>query len=215
MYRIQLDPGPWDQYVKRADNINLPLNEVSKKYMMESNLYATQLFEALQQQQSMQSAVAAAGAGLGAPTPAGTATPTPTPTATPTPTPTPTSTPTPTPTPTGSLIAINLCAPESSSANMMIYAYAVSGSTPIAVNTAVSVGFDWTGHLGDILTGSLVIPSGSTCISSSFSIGLSQSVSTFTYSGSVIPSAYTTLQTGTYNYMNGSTSTSSSCPSCP
>jgi hypothetical protein len=61
MYRIQLDPGPWAQYVKRADNIGLPLHEVTKKYMMESNLYATQLFEALQtqQQQSMQSAVAA------------------------------------------------------------------------------------------------------------------------------------------------------------
>ena len=60
MYRIQLDPGPWQQYVKRADNIGLSLNEVSKKYMMESNLYSTQLFEALQnQQQSMQSAVAA------------------------------------------------------------------------------------------------------------------------------------------------------------
>lgn len=92
MYRIQLDPGPWAQYIKRADNVNLPLHEVSKKYMMESNLYATQLFEALQQQQSMQSAVAA-GAGGSAPT----ATPTPAGTATPTPTPAPTSTPTPTP----------------------------------------------------------------------------------------------------------------------
>ena len=61
MYRIQLDPGPWAQYVKRADNIGLPLHEVSKKYMMESNLYATQLFESLQQQQSMQSAVSAGG----------------------------------------------------------------------------------------------------------------------------------------------------------
>jgi hypothetical protein len=70
MYRIQLDPGPWVQYVKRADNINLPLHEVSKKYQMESNLYATQLFEALQsQQQSLQStAVAAVGSG-GASTP--------------------------------------------------------------------------------------------------------------------------------------------------
>ena len=65
MYRIQLDPGPWAQYVKRADNIGLPLHEVTKKYMMESNLYATQLFEALQaQQQSMQNtAVAAVGSG--------------------------------------------------------------------------------------------------------------------------------------------------------
>ena len=62
MYKIQNDPGSWSQYVKRADNIGLPLTEVSKKYMMESHLYSTQLFEALQQQQSMQSAVAA-GAG--------------------------------------------------------------------------------------------------------------------------------------------------------
>lgn len=64
MYRIQLDPGPWQQYVKRADNIGLPLHEVSKKYMMESNLYATQLFEALQTQQN-QSPVAVAAPGSG------------------------------------------------------------------------------------------------------------------------------------------------------
>jgi len=65
MYRIQLDPGPWAQYVKRADNIGLSLYEVTKKYQMESNLYATQLFEASQaQQQSLQStAVAAVGSG--------------------------------------------------------------------------------------------------------------------------------------------------------
>ena len=50
MYRIHLDPGSWAQYVKRADNIGLSLQEVSKKYTMESNLYATQLFEATQQQ---------------------------------------------------------------------------------------------------------------------------------------------------------------------
>jgi len=50
MYRIQNDPGSWAQYVKRADNIGLSLQEVTKKYTMESNLYATQLFEATQQQ---------------------------------------------------------------------------------------------------------------------------------------------------------------------
>ena len=64
MYRIQLDPGPWAQYVKRADNVGLPLHEVTKKYQMESNLYATQLFESLQQQQQSQQSAVAAGAGL-------------------------------------------------------------------------------------------------------------------------------------------------------
>jgi hypothetical protein len=60
MYRIQNDPGSWAQYVKRADNIGLSLQEVSKKYTMESNLYATQLFEATQQQaQFEQNAIAA------------------------------------------------------------------------------------------------------------------------------------------------------------
>jgi hypothetical protein len=62
MYRIQLDPGPWAQYVKRADNVGLPLQEVTNKYIMESNLYSTQLFEALQQQQQSQQSAVAAGA---------------------------------------------------------------------------------------------------------------------------------------------------------
>ena len=94
MYRIQLDPGPWAQYVKRADNVGLPLTEVTKKYMMESNLYSTQLFEALQaQQQSQQSAVAAgAGKDISRVTSTPTPTPTPNPTATATPSPTPTTT---------------------------------------------------------------------------------------------------------------------------
>lgn len=52
MYRIQLDPGPWQQFVKRADNVGLPIAEVSKKYMTESTLYANQLFEAIRQQQA-------------------------------------------------------------------------------------------------------------------------------------------------------------------
>ena len=94
MYRIQLDPGPWAQYVKRADNVNLPLTEVTKKYMMESNLYSTQLFEALQQQQQSQQNAMVAGAGkdISRVTSTPTPTPTPTPTATATPTPTPTTT---------------------------------------------------------------------------------------------------------------------------
>ena len=100
MYRIQLDPGPWQQYIKRADNIGLPLHEVSKKYMMESNLYATQLFEALQQSSTDVSDANSAGGSAPSPTPTPTPTVTPTPTITPTPTRTPTPTPTPTPTTT-------------------------------------------------------------------------------------------------------------------
>ena len=94
MYRIQLDPGPWAQYVKRADNIGLSLYEVTKKYQMESNLYATQLFEALQAQQQSQQIAVAAGAGkdISRVTSTPTPTPTPTPTATATPSPTPTTT---------------------------------------------------------------------------------------------------------------------------
>lgn len=51
MYRIQLDPGPWQQFIKRADNVGLPLAEVTKKYMMESTVYANQLMEAIKQQE--------------------------------------------------------------------------------------------------------------------------------------------------------------------
>lgn len=210
MYRIQLDPGPWQQYIKRADNIGLPLHEVSKKYMMESNLYATQLFEATQQSPVAIAGPASGGGSATEQIQGPTSTPTPTPTSTPTPTPTPT------PLPFTSSIAINLCAPTSSYNNMVIYAYAVTGSTPKAVNTGVTTGFYWSGSSGGLLSGSLTIPSGSTCTSASFNgIGSGQSVVSFTYSGSIIPSSYWASSTGTYNYITGSTTTSSSCPSCP
>jgi hypothetical protein len=210
MYRIQLDPGPWAQYIKRADNVNLPLNEVSKKYMMESNLYATQLFEALQQQQSMQSAVAAAGAGLGTPsvtTPAPTSTPTPTPTATPTPTPTPL--------PGTSSIAINLCAPTSSYSGMIVYAY-VSSSQANYTNTGVTASFYWSGSGNQLLSGSIYINSGSSCGSGSFNgITPGQTVVSFTHSGSINPPSYFTLSSGTYVYSTGSAITSGGCIICP
>jgi hypothetical protein len=99
---------------------------------------------------------------------------------------------------------------------MVVYAYAVTGSTPISVNTVVTASFYWSGSSGELLSGSLFIPSGSTCTSSSISALIpGQSVISFTYSGSVSPTSYWTLSTGTYNYINGSTVTSSSCPSCP
>lgn len=162
------------------------------------------------------SSLYACGSPTPTPTPTPTSTPTPTPTgsATPTPTPDPTSTPTPTPTPipTGSVsssIAINLCAPVSSSSNTVIYAYAVTGSTPIAVNTVVTASFTLSGSLGAIFTGSLYIPSGSTCTSSSFIFIPEQSI-TNAYFNTISPSSY-----GLYSYIDGTASVSSSCPSCP
>lgn len=185
------------------------------------------------------SSLAACGSPTPTPTPTPTATPTATPTSTPTPTPTgaPTDTPTPTPVPTDtptptptstntptptpipaftSSVAINLCAPTASYNNMVIYAYAVTGSNSIAVNTGVTTSFYWSGSNNELLSGSLIIPSGSTCVSASFNgISAGQSVVSFTYSGSISPSSYWTFSTGTYSYISGSTSTSSSCPSCP
>ena len=105
-------------------------------------------------------------------------------------------------------ININICAPSGSpSGNIIIYAYAVTGSTPITVNTNVTIPFYWSGST-NTLSGSLVIPSGSTCVSSSFSI-TSQSLVNFTYTGSVSP-----LVSGSYIYISGLI-TSGSCPSCP
>ena len=122
MYRIQLDPGPWAQYVKRADNVGLPLHEVSKKYIMESNLYSTQLFESLQQQQSEQSAVAA---GAGQPE----VTPSPTPSVTPSVSVTPSISVTPSATPSISPT------PSTSMASFQAYNYVISGT-----DTALATG---------------------------------------------------------------------------
>jgi hypothetical protein len=48
---ITKDPGPWQQYVKRDDNIGLPLQEVAKKYTMESNMYTQQMLMEIQMKQ--------------------------------------------------------------------------------------------------------------------------------------------------------------------
>lgn len=155
----------------------------------------------------------------GSPTPTPTPTATSTPTPTPTPTGAPTDTPTPTPTPVPaftSSISINLCAPTGSTSPMTIYAYAVTGSTSISVNTGVSASFYWSGSNNELLSGSLVISSGSACVSASFNgISAGQSVVSFTYSGSINPSTHWTFLTGTYSYTSGSATTSSSCVSCP
>jgi len=39
MFFIVNDPGPWQSYVKRADNIGLPLMEVKQKYLKEQALF--------------------------------------------------------------------------------------------------------------------------------------------------------------------------------
>jgi len=106
-------------------------------------------------------------------------------------------------------VTINLCAPTSSVAPMIIYAYAVTGSTPIAVNTPVSASFYWSGSNNQLLSGSLIIPSGSTCTSSSFTF-TSQSLVSFTLSGAITP-----FITGSFTYVIGTLTTSSSCASCP
>jgi len=106
-------------------------------------------------------------------------------------------------------VTINLCAPTSSVAPMIIYAYAVTGSTPITVNSPVSASFYWSGSNNQLLSGSLIIPSGSTCTSSSFTF-TSQSLVSFTLSGSIIP-----FVTNSFTYVIGSLTTSNSCASCP
>ena len=37
------DPGPWQQYIKRRDNVGLPLMEVKNKYLVESIRYNEQI----------------------------------------------------------------------------------------------------------------------------------------------------------------------------
>jgi len=106
-------------------------------------------------------------------------------------------------------VTINLCAPTSSVAPMIIYAYAVTGSTPITVNSPVSASSYWSGSNNQLLSGSLIIPSGSTCTSSSFTF-TSQSLVSFTLSGSIIP-----FVTNSFTYVIGSLTTSNSCASCP
>jgi hypothetical protein len=89
---ITKDPGSWQQYVKRADNIGIPLHELSKKYTMESNMYVQQmLMEAQNAQQQSQQSVATAGGVAPTPsvTPSISITPSITPSISVTPSPTP------------------------------------------------------------------------------------------------------------------------------
>lgn len=60
---LSKDPGSWQQYVRRADNIGVPLNELAKKYAMESNLYVQQMIMEAQMLQQQQTALATASGG--------------------------------------------------------------------------------------------------------------------------------------------------------
>ncbi len=60
---LSKDPGSWQQYVRRADNIGMPLNELAKKYAMESNLYAQQMIMEAQMLQQQQITIATAPGG--------------------------------------------------------------------------------------------------------------------------------------------------------
>ena len=95
---ITKDPGSWQQYVRRADNIGIPLNELAKKYTMESNAYVQQMLTEAQnlQQQVEQDTAIVAGAW---PTPSVTPTVTPSISVSPSITPSISITPTVTPTP--------------------------------------------------------------------------------------------------------------------
>jgi hypothetical protein len=124
---ITKDPGSWQQYVKRADNIGVPLHELAKKYTMESNMYVQQmLMEAQQQQQQIEQNTTAVG-GI-APTPS--ITPSVTPSVTATPSITPTISVTPSITPTITLTPT----PSTSQSAYKTYNYVISG-TDIALAT--------------------------------------------------------------------------------
>ena len=59
------DPGPWQLFVKRPDNIGLSIDEVSRKYLVESNKYSELLQELYQQSQSPNSnSPVSSGAGI-------------------------------------------------------------------------------------------------------------------------------------------------------
>ncbi len=88
---ITKDPGSWQQYVKRADNIGIPLHELAKKYTMESNMYVQQmLMEEQQRQQVIEQNTSVAGASEPSVTPTISVTPSITPTISVTPSITPT-----------------------------------------------------------------------------------------------------------------------------
>ena len=50
---ITNDPGPWQYYVNRQDNIGLPIMEIKNKYMQEQLLFEQQMNFMYQQQMLM------------------------------------------------------------------------------------------------------------------------------------------------------------------
>ena len=58
---ISNDPGPWQYYVNRQDNVGLPIMEVKDKYMREQLLFEQQMNFIYQQQLIMSNASAGGG----------------------------------------------------------------------------------------------------------------------------------------------------------
>lgn len=53
---IAPDPGPWQWFVKRSDNVGLPTHVVKLKYMQQQQLFEQSMLQSLQQQMAMYSA---------------------------------------------------------------------------------------------------------------------------------------------------------------
>ena len=58
---ITNDPGPWQYYVNRQDNVGLPIMEVKDKYMREQLLFEQQMNFMYQQQMLMSQASSGGG----------------------------------------------------------------------------------------------------------------------------------------------------------
>ena len=58
---ISNDPGPWQYYVNRQDNVGLPIMEVKDKYMREQLLFEQQMNFIYQQQMIMSQASSGGG----------------------------------------------------------------------------------------------------------------------------------------------------------
>jgi hypothetical protein len=68
---ITNDPGPWQYYVNRQDNVGLPIMEIKNKYMQEQLLFEQQMNFIHQQQMLMSQQASGGGRPLPSPTSSG------------------------------------------------------------------------------------------------------------------------------------------------
>jgi hypothetical protein len=64
---IPNDPGPWQYYVNRQDNVGLPIMEIKNKYMQEQLLFEQQMNFMYQQQMLMSQQASGGGGPLSSP----------------------------------------------------------------------------------------------------------------------------------------------------